>query len=357
MKRLFYLIPLILICLVSCKNNSYVVNGTTTYENIEGATVIMFYGDKSDTTCVKDNTFRFEGEIESPEIGIIRIDNTQRKMMYCYFVLEPGKLEIEVSPYSTCSGTPLNEIYTGYQLEKRVAADDRRALLKEVQNDTTLTPEQKKEKTEAIWNEYYKGYDALNHRIFTDHRNDVVGAEAMMALNENREIFDSLYTLAGDAIRNYSDVLKEVKRYEQLEKTSAGQPFIDFTIEKGNADGTPAKLSDYVGKGKYVLVDFWASWCGPCRAEMPNLADVYAKFKGDMFEIVGVAVWDEREDTENILPKLPITWPVIYDAQKIPTDIYGINGIPQIILFGPDGTIIARDLRGKAITETLEKYL
>lgn len=357
MKRLFFLFPLVLISFVSCENNRYVINGTTTYENIEGATVIMFYGDRSDTTYVKDNSFRFEGETDTQEIGIIRIDNTQRKMMYCYFILEPGKLDMEVSPYSTCSGTPLNEIYTQYQLEKRKAADNRRTRLKEVQNDSTLTAEQVKEKNKIIWDEYYKGYDARNNRIFSEHRNDVIGAEAMMSLNDSREVFDSLYTLAGEIIRNNPDVQKEVNRYAQLEKTAVGQPFIDFSIENGNADGTQVKLSDYVGKGKYVLVDFWASWCGPCKAEMPNLADVYSKFKGKDFEIVGVAVWDDRTDTENILPKLPVTWPIIYDAQRIPTEIYGINGIPQIILFGPDGTILARDLRGEKITETLEQYL
>ena len=82
---------------------------------------------------------------------------------------------------------------------------------------------------------------------------------------------------------------------------------------------------------------------------MPNLAEVYKKYKGDRFEIVGVAVWDERADTEKALESLPITWPVIFDAGQLPTDLYGINGIPQIILFGPDGTIVARDLRGEAI--------
>ena len=72
--------------------------------------------------------------------------------------------------------------------------------------------------------------------------------------------------------------------------------------------------------------------------------EVYKKYKGDRFEIVGVAVWDERADTEKALESLPITWPVIFDAGQLPTDLYGINGIPQIILFGPDGTIVARDL-------------
>ena len=357
MKKFLYLTTILSLFLASCTSNKYLVEGTTTYENIDGATVIMFYGSESDTTHVNGNSFSFEGEIETPEIGIIRIDNDQRKMMYCYFILEPGKLSVEVSPYSTCSGTPLNEIYTQYQIQKRKNADERRAALKAVKEDQTLTEEQKNEKNDAIWADYYKTYDAHNNEIFTAHSNDVIGKEAMMSLSETRELFDSLYNIAGENIKNHPDVQKEVARYQQLDKTAPGQPFIDFTIENGNADGSAVKLSDYVGKGKYVLVDFWASWCGPCRAEMPNLANVYSKFKGDKFEIVGVAVWDERKDTEEILPKLPITWPIIYDAQKLPTEIYGINGIPQIILFGPDGTIVARDLRGEAITETLEQYL
>lgn len=357
MKRILFISLVTSIVLASCTSNKYSIEGTTTYENSDGATVVFFHGDQTDTTYVKGNSFAFEGEVETPDIGIIRIDNGERKLMYCYFVLEPGKLVIEVSPYSTCSGTALNEIYTEYQHRGRKAADERRAQLKAVSEDTTLTAEEKDAKMNEIWDVYYKNNDALDHEIFTAHSNDVIGQEAMMALSETREIFDSLYNIAGDVVKNHPAVQKEVARYQQLDKTAPGQPFIDFTVENGNADGTSVKLSDYVGKGKYVLVDFWASWCGPCKAEMPNLAEVYSKFKGDKFEIVGVAVWDERKDTEAILPKLPITWPVIYDAQKEPTTLYGINGIPQIILFGPDGTIIARDLRGKAITETLEKYL
>lgn len=143
MKRLTYLLAVFAIVATSCQNNNYTINGTTTYENVDGAQVIMFYGDKSDTTHVTGNTFSFTGEVEMSDIGMIRIDNTQRKMMYCYFVLEPGTLDIEVSPYSTCSGTPLNEIYTGYQTQKRKTADERRAALKQVQGDISLTEEEK----------------------------------------------------------------------------------------------------------------------------------------------------------------------------------------------------------------------
>lgn len=185
----------------------------------------------------------------------------------------------------------------------------------------------------------------------------MLGSVVITRLADDKSQFDSLYNVAGEAVRNAASVQQEKARYENLEKTSEGKMFTDFTIEKGSAEGTPVSLSDYVGKGKYVLVDFWASWCGPCRGEMPNLAEVYKKYKGDRFEIVGVAVWDERADTEKALESLPITWPVIFDAGQLPTDLYGINGIPQIILFGPDGTIVARDLRGEAIGEKVGECL
>ena len=160
----------------------------------------------------------------------------------------------------------------------------------------------------------------------------------------NKPVFDSLYALAGDFVRNHPDIVREHERLEQLERTAIGAMFTDFTIEHGNADGSPVSLSDYVGKGKYVLV-------------MPVLKEVYKRFKGDKFEIVGIAVSDKRADTEAIVPQLGITWPVIYDAQSIPTEIYGVNAIPHIILFGPDGRIVARELRGEKIAETLSPLL
>ena len=353
-----FLALLAVACAPGNKGQDYTVSGTTTYDGCEGSPVYLRCGDISDTTTVAaDGTFTFTGKIDSPQVGAVQIMNESKRMMYSYLVLEPGTIKVEISPRSTASGTPLNEAMTAYELRKRDRADERRAAIKAVQEDEALTPEEKDNKLRDIWDGYYKDANVLYSEIFDAHRDDALGADALMNLAETREQFDSLYNLAGEKAKKYPRIVKELARYAQLDKTAAGQPFTDFTIENGNPDGSPVKFSDYVGKGKYVLVDFWASWCGPCKAEMPNLKNVYEKYKGDQFELVGVAVWDKRADTEKAIPELGITWPVIFDAQKVPTDIYGINGIPHIILFGPDGTILARELRGEEIGAEIAKYL
>jgi len=356
-----FIIPFFVVlagALVSCKQNDYSISGKVEFEGCEGASALLFCGEIKDTTVITDGAFSFTGTIEEPEVGLIRIVNDQKKLMYSYIVVEPGsEIEVVISENSTSTGTELNDANTAYELRKREKADARRAAIKAVKADETLSDAEKEEKVNALYEEYYAFSRALNSEIFEAHPNDVLGADAMMSLQDDQASFDSLYALAGKGIKENAAVKKELARYETLAKTAPGAMFIDFTIENGAADGSAVKLSDYVGKGKYVLVDFWASWCGPCRGEMPNLAENYAKYKGDNFELVGIAVWDKRADTEKALETLPISWPIIYDAQRIPTELYGVNGIPHIILFGPDGTILERDLRGEGIGEALEKYL
>ena len=151
-----------------------------------------------------------------------------------------------------------------------------------------------------------------------------------------------------------SSVVKIAEGARKAMLTEEGAKFLDFTIE--DSDGQSVSFSDYVGKGKYVLVDFWASWCGPCKREIPNIRDAYQKYGPKGLEVLSVAVWDKPEDTKAAAKENGVVWNQIINAQQIPTDLYGIRGIPQIMLFGPDGTILKRDLRGEGIEAELAKY-
>ena len=147
--------------------------------------------------------------------------------------------------------------------------------------------------------------------------------------------------------------------YTGLVKSTEGSAFLDFTIvqDPEHPETSTVHLSDYVGKGKYVLVDFWASWCGPCRAEIPNLINVYNTYHGENFDMLSVAVADKVEDSVKAAKELGIVWNQIVNAQQIPGNVYGFDAIPLIILFGPDGTILKRDLRGEQIGEAVKEAL
>ena len=136
------------------------------------------------------------------------------------------------------------------------------------------------------------------------------------------------------------------KAFKLEEETSVGKMFKDFEVTYNDST---FRLSDVVGKGKYVLVDFWASWCGPCIRQTAVIKDLYKQYADKGLEVIGVAVWDEPEATIEAVKRHDLPWRNIINAQHIPSDIYGFQGIPCIILFGPDGTILSRDQQDEGL--------
>lgn len=124
-------------------------------------------------------------------------------------------------------------------------------------------------------------------------------------------------------------------------------------------EGKEIKLSDF--RGKYVLIDFWATWCAPCIAEMPNLKKTYQDFGGDRFEVIGLNLDEDIKDAIAFQKKRPSAYTQVHLGagweEETATRDYGVDGIPTIMLIGPDGSIIARDLRGQAIYNAVKKAL
>lgn len=273
------------------------------------------------------------------------------------FIPEEGIIKADLTA-SGATGTPLNDEHTQKSKYRKGLIEEARAKLKSIRADKNLDDKAKEEAQEKVSDELYAKIKPLAEADLKEHPNDAIGLIALQNLLGMEDVnvakAEALLQQAGDRLRAEESITKMVTRLRRVEATQAGAQFVDF---EGVDDANKAvRLSDYVGKGHYVLVDFWASWCGPCRREIGHLKKVRDAYTDKGLVILGTVVWDEMEDHLKAMKELEITWPQIFNKTEA-TELYGISGIPQIILFDPAGKIVARDLRGEEINKLLDKAL
>lgn len=129
-------------------------------------------------------------------------------------------------------------------------------------------------------------------------------------------------------------------------------------VQDGGVIETAQETFDsYIGKGQYVLVDFWASWCEPCMRESPNVVNVDTKYRDKGLVVLGVLVNDRLEDSKTAMRRLGMKYDQVIDPENAQVKRFGITGIPHLILFGPDGSIVKRGMRGEQIEETVKEAL
>lgn len=273
------------------------------------------------------------------------------------FIPEEGIIKADLAAIAA-TGTALNDLHAQKAKAREALETETRGRLKAIRADKNLDDKAKEEAQEKIVNEFYDKIKPLAEADLKEHSNDAIGLIALQTLLGMEDVnvakAEALLQQAGDRLRAEESITKMVARLRRVEATQAGAQFVDF---EGVDDANKAvRLSDYVGKGHYVLVDFWASWCGPCRREIAHLKKVRDAYTDKGLVILGTVVWDEMEDHLKAMKELEITWPQIFNKTDA-TELYGIAGIPQIILFDPAGKIVARDLRGEEINKLLDKAL
>lgn len=363
MKRLL-IIAALCIAAASC-SNTFKVDGTVTNQEAlaDGAFVLAANSNtrQIDTVNVEDGKFHFEFPASDTTTYIFSLASSNPAKRYrCSVrcIAEKGLATIELGQNGEIISAgkitaDLNEMNNAIES----LYDNYMAKMDSLKNcfadSPTLFAEESAAAEEAVMNELKD----ICISTFKANKDNALGLSALknaitqLSLEEVEDLLKdaSPFIKENRSIVNYCECLKRAK------ETAEGQMFVDF--EGKSPQGEVSRLSDFVGRGKYVLVDFWASWCGPCKKEIPNIKEMYEKYAAKGLVVLGVAVWDEdNSSSRRTMEELDMKWDQIFAGTDMtPTDRYGIFGIPHIILFGPDGTIVKRDLRGDEMISTISK--
>lgn len=336
--------------LCACSGGEYSVTTILPEKDLDGTMAYLTNydtGDTIDSAYVKGNSLLFKGEVKEPYMA--RIMTSKGSRINC--IIEKGAIEVNVKE-RIVKGTKLNEEYNNF-------SDRVRKLNSEMDDNQDASEKGKMSKEDAIAKnkEIYKQLSQVYKTVYNENKNNPIGYYTFFeyTYEMNGQQLDSVLKDAPSKYMNGKRLQKWAESVKKKDLTAVGKKFVDFSVK--SEDGVVTHFSSFVGRGKYTLVDFWASWCGPCIRETDVVREIYNKYADKGLDVLGVAVWDEPQNTRAAIAKHSITWPQIIDAKSIPTDIYGILGIPHIIIFSPDGTILARGLQGDELKAKVDEVM
>ena len=364
MKKLLSLAALaLMLCVAACQNGGYKITGTVNGSQ-DGDTVVLIskQNDTLQTAVIQGGKFVMEGVQDSAQLCYLlwKSNEDPDQIIGAAMALENGsitlKLDTAENVPSEVTGTPANDALTALNKKEQAINEEARTIFA-VLSDTAATAEAQADANKKLEGLQEKAKE-LYMQFVKENINNIAGQSYFVqyaSLFDDEFVIGQLAAMPESAIKGDLATLKE--NYEQKAATAVGQEFKD--IKAATPEGGELSVSEVAATAKVLLIDFWASWCGPCRAEMPNVKAANEKFHPQGFEIIGVSLDSDAEAWKKAIADLGMTWPQISDLQGWDCEgaaTYVVRAIPATVLI-KDGKIVARDLRGEKLAEKVEELL